>query len=140
MRYFREPTYEVSFYFRRVLVPTDGSATSMRALEVALDFSKRYGSIVTVLIVDDSYIKVEEVRERVSKRVEDAGVKASIKVVKLSREYESVASKIIEEAYRGDYDLIVMSARGRTALEDIVIGSTTLAVAVNAPLSVMIIR
>lgn len=54
--YVREPTYEVSYMFKRILVPVDGSSHSIKALNVAIDFAKRYGSVIVALIVDDGTI------------------------------------------------------------------------------------
>lgn len=138
--YIREPTYEVSFLFRRILVPIDGSASSMKALDVALDFSKRYGSRVTVLIVHDGLLDTEEIRSKIEKKISKAGVNTSIKTISTDMYRQSVPSKIIEESIEGDYDLVILSARGRTVSEDIVIGSTALSVIINTPVSVLLIR
>ncbi|MCC6053594.1 MAG: universal stress protein, partial [Desulfurococcaceae archaeon] len=45
------PTYTVSFYFRKILVPIDGSESAYRALEVAADLARHYGSRVIVIYV-----------------------------------------------------------------------------------------
>jgi len=133
------PTYEISFMFRKVLAPVDGSAYSMKALDVALDFAKRYGSRVTALIVDDGSINVEEVRKKVEGKARSAGVKVEVKVIGKG-DGCSVSSKIVKESLEGDYDLIIIAARGRTQVEDILIGSTALSTIVNTTISVLLIR
>lgn len=140
MTYYREPTYVISFMFRRVLVPIDGSAGSLKALDVSLDFAKRYGSKITALIVNDKSVNVEEVSEEVRSRARKAGVEIGIKVKELRNSNESVVSKILEEVFEGSYDLITIGARGRTISEQIIIGSTALSVIINSPISCMVIR
>ncbi len=141
MRYVREPTYEVSFLFRKVIVPLDGSAASFKALDVALDFAKRYGSRVTVLIANDGTIgDTDSIVESVEEKSRAAGVKVKVLVADVDTSVESAASKILETIEEGDYDLVILSARGRSANPEMVIGSTALSVIVNAASSVMLIR
>lgn len=138
--YVREPTYEVSFMFRKIMVPFDGSSHSVKALSVAIDFAKRYGSSIVALIVDDGTIasleKVFEVLTSISKK---SGVNIEVKVSKVSPT-TSTATTIVEEVAKGGYDLVVISARGRTVNPDLLIGSVALSVAVNVPISVFIVR
>jgi len=143
MTYIREPTYEVSFLFRKVLVPVDGSASSYKALDIAVDFAKRYGSKVTALLVDDGSLRdIDKVLKTVEEKIRGAGILAKIKTFRLNigKEASSVASKITEEIVSGSYDLVIMSARGRTANPEIIIGSVALSVIVNSPVSVLLIR
>lgn len=141
MTYVREPTYEVSFLFRKVLVPVDGSAASMKALDVALDFAKRYGSRVTVMIANDGSVgDVNSVVEDVEAKARGAGVRVKVIVTDVEVGLESAASKILETIEEGDYDLVVLSARGRSANPEVNIGSVALSVIVNTATSVMLIR
>ena len=86
MTYVREPTYEISYFFRRILVPFDGSAASTRALKIALDFAKRYGSKVTAFIVNDNSLNVDEVRSKAESEALNAGVNVDIKVAELVKQ------------------------------------------------------
>ncbi|MCD6278719.1 MAG: universal stress protein [Desulfurococcales archaeon] len=140
MTYIREPTYEVSYFFRRILLPFDGSAASTRALKIALDFAKRYGSKVTAFVVNDNSLNIDIVRKKLESEALSAGIDIGIKVVDLDRSSQSTATKIIEEAIEGNYDLIIVAARGRTVSEEIAIGSTALSVIVNVPISVLLVR
>ncbi|MDW8010556.1 MAG: universal stress protein, partial [Sulfolobales archaeon] len=121
--YVREPTYEVSYMFKRILVPVDGSSHSIRALNVALDFAKRYGSIIVAFIVDDGNAgPVDKVYELVESTARRAGASVEFKVAKLDPT-TSTSTLIIEEISRGSYDLVIISARGRTVYPDLIIGS-----------------
>lgn len=138
--YVREPTYEVSYMFKRILVPVDGSSHSIKALSVATDFAKRYGSVIVTLIVDDGTLgPVEKVVEAITKISKKSGVSVETKTIKLDPT-TSIATAIIEEALRGGYDLIVVSARGRTVNPDLIIGSVALSIVVNVPVSVFVVR
>ncbi len=141
MTYVREPTYEVSFLFRKVLVPVDGSASSLKALDIGIDYAKRYGSKITVLIVDDGSIKnIEDVVSGVREKITKAGILADIKKAKLDPYTNSTPSKVVEEAIDGGYDLVIISARGRSLNPNISIGSVALSTVVNSPTSILLIR
>lgn len=140
MTYYREPTYVISFMFRRILVPVDGSANSLKALDIALDFAKRYGSKVTTLIVDDGKLNVNDIAAEVSDRGRRAGIELSVKVKEVRNAGESVVSKVIDEISEGSYDLVIIGARGRTVSEQLLIGSTALSVIINSPVSCLVVR
>ncbi|MEL9997835.1 MAG: universal stress protein [Sulfolobales archaeon] len=140
MSYYREPTYLISFMFRRILVPIDGSASSLKALDIALDFAKRYGSKLTALIVNDKTINVEEVSGEISSRARKSGIEVVLKIKEIRNPNESVVSKVLEEISEGSYDLVILGARGRTLSEDLLIGSTALSVIINSPISCLVVR
>lgn len=140
MTYIREPTYEISFHFRRILVPVDGSEPSLRALDLALDLARRYGSRITVLHVKPRGVNSQHVLEKVNKRIENKGVPVTIKVEEIDPVRESVAKKILDEVAEGGYDIVVLGARGLTVSEELTIGSTALAVAINTTTTTIIVR
>ena len=140
VEYIPEPSYKVSYLFRRVLVPIDGSETSLRALDVALDFAQRYGSKVTALYVYNSKEDPEGVKKAIEQHIRRRGVKVDIKLITYEHSASSLANEIISEMIEGGYDLVVLGARGNTANEDLIIGSIALSVVVNSAISVMIIR
>ncbi|KSW11912.1 universal stress protein UspA [Pyrodictium occultum] len=135
-----EPTYTVSFLFRKILVPVDGSESSMRALKVALDFAQRYGSRITVIHVKHPSEDATPIINAAKKLAGERGVEVSVKVKEYKPSASSVASEILSEAIEGGYDLIILGARGNTASEDIIIGSVALSMVVNSATSIMIIR
>jgi len=126
--------------FRRILVPIDGSASSLKALDIALDFAKRYGSKLTALVVNDKTINVEEVSGEVSSRARKSGIEVVLKIKEVRNPNESVVSKVLEEISEGGYDLVILGARGRTLSEDLLIGSTALSIIINSPVSCLAVR
>ncbi|NPA05108.1 MAG: universal stress protein [Crenarchaeota archaeon] len=137
--YTPEPMYTISFLFRRILVPFDGSEHSKRALEVAIDFAKRYGSKITVLYVQETPEAGKGIEDYVRRLAERSGVELELKIRK-PNPYSSVANEVIREVTEGGYDIVIMGARGNTLNEDLLIGSVALALIVNAPVSVMVVR
>jgi len=135
-----EPSYGVSFLFRRILVPVDGSEASLRALDVALDFAQRYGSRITVLHVAGAGADVEALRKRVREKAQEKGVDVEFKVRVFNPQVSSIPNEIITEIISGGYDLVILGARGTTTNEDIILGSTVLSVIVNSVVSFMVIR
>ncbi|MEO3993568.1 MAG: universal stress protein [Desulfurococcaceae archaeon TW002] len=141
MSYYPEPTYIVSYLFRRILIPVDGSAMSYKALEVGLDFASRYGSKIRVLIVEDSSIPdVNEVKKKVTDISSKRGISIEIKIKKPNYPDTSVATAIVEELFEEHYDLVILTARGRTLNPDLVIGSVALSVLINSNTSIFLIR
>ncbi|MEM0014914.1 MAG: universal stress protein [Zestosphaera sp.] len=141
MSYYPEPTYVVSYLFRRILIPVDGSSASYKALEVGLDFALRYGSKLTVLIVESqSTPNVDEIKRRVTEVAGKRGVSVGIKVRKPNYPDSSVATAIIEELFEEHYDLVLITARGRTLNPDLNLGSVALSIVVNSNTSVFLIR
>jgi len=136
-----EPSYLLSYLFRRILVPVDGSDSSMRALEVALDFAQRYGSRISVVhVAPAASADTEALRGRVKRKALEKGVDVDFKVRVYNVQASSVANEIINEIVEGGYDLVILGARGSTVNEEILIGSVALSVAVNAATSIMIVR
>ncbi|MEB3304534.1 MAG: universal stress protein [Cyanobacteriota bacterium] len=145
---------------QHLLVPTDGSQLSQRALSQALDLAKALGAQLTLLHVQpplpvplvgmgdmldpatvDSLSKTaERESERIVKDAQTAGLEAGVaihtEVVKQDLPYRA----IVEAAKRHGCDLIVMASHGRKGLSGLLIGSETQRVLLHAPISVLVVR
>lgn len=134
-----EPSYTVSFWLKELLVPVDGSGSSMKALDLALDFAMRYGSRITALLVCNDSSRAESVRKQVEER---ASGKAEIafKAVSYDPSMSSVANEILKAIAEGSYDAVIMGARGTSINGDINVGSVAMAVAAHAPVTVILVR
>ncbi|OYT38175.1 MAG: universal stress protein UspA [Desulfurococcales archaeon ex4484_58] len=141
MGYREAPTYEISFMFRKILVPVDGSENSLKALELALDLAKHYGSSVHAVFVKPRNVDLGfDPISKAKKRIKEKGVDVDFKTLEYDPSNSSVASTILNEIVEGNYDLVVMGARGRTLSSEIDIGSKALAIASNSPVTVIIVR
>lgn len=142
--------------YRQILVPIDGSETSLSALKHAKSLARAYHSSVTVLYVidpypftgvgtdlayghaqqlEDSNQLAKEALEHAQQDLEAAGVR----VATLSVEGTIVQNSISEVVQEKAVDLIVMASHGRSGLEKFLLGSTTDRVlsAVNVPVLVV---
>ncbi|MCE4614449.1 MAG: universal stress protein [Desulfurococcales archaeon] len=138
---FTTPTYEVSYLFRKILVPIDGSENSLRALDIAVDFAVRYGSHIVVYYAtyrgqDDSHA----VLGKAKKRIGDLDIRVTFKHEELDPREKATATAMVEEATNGGYDLVIIGARGRSVSEDVTIGSKALSLIANSVVSVFVIR
>ncbi len=141
MSYREAPTYEISFLYRKILVPIDGSENSYRALDLAIDLARHYGSKVTVLYVKPrEYKPSEDPLEKAKKRVEGRGIQAVFKEREIDPLKESTVKAILDEISEGEYDMVIVGARGRTLSSELTIGSKALAIAINSPVTVVIVR
>jgi len=123
----------------KILVPTDGSACALRALDYAIDVARLMGnapSISLLSVHDDAGLK--HVRKHFPKGtidnfLHDLSVKelksSKSKLDKSSLDHEvmiqtgHVAAQIVKVAKSGKFDLIVMDAKGRSTFTDMLIGS-----------------
>ncbi|MEM0380945.1 MAG: universal stress protein [Desulfurococcaceae archaeon] len=141
LSYREAPTYEISFMYRKILVPIDGSENSLKALDIAIDLAKHYGSRITVVYAKpkDS-IESRDLFDKVKKRVEKRGVDIAFKIIEYDSNTSSVANSILNELIEGGYDLVIMGARGLTLTSELNIGSTALSLVINSPVTIMVVR
>nr|WP_198002076.1 universal stress protein [Caldivirga maquilingensis] len=120
-------------------MPVDGSENSLRALDLAVDFGMRYGSRITIVHVCNDCSDVNDIQSLIEKRVNNK-IKYDLKIIKINVNESSVSNEILKIINEEPYDAIIMGARGTSLNSDINIGSTALAVSINAPVSVILVR
>lgn len=146
--------------YRRILVATDGSKLSDRAVEHALALADLTGAEVVALRVVPCYpvtyyeggiaLSAEEVRA-VEKQweaearatvnaVKAAGQRRQVKVKPITVKSDLVAEAIIAAAKRHHCDLIVMASHGRRGLKRLLLGSETQQVLTHAHTPVLVLR
>ena len=136
----------------KVLVATDGSEHSLKALKRAMELAEKEGADITLLSV--AYYSREDldeiplnIQEKLEAQATDVLKKAKalfdekgIKVEAILEAGYVPANNIISKAEAGNFDLILMGSTGHSGLKRLVIGSTAAKVVANAPCSVAIIR
>ena len=146
--------------YQRILVATDGSALSKKAVKHAISLAASTGASLVALKVVPRYpvsffdgsatLSVETVSEAEKKWVTDAesqldavvkeaqsaGVKAKTAVVKS----DLIAESIISAARKHKADLVVMASHGRKGIKRILLGSEALAVLTHSEVPVLILR
>jgi nucleotide-binding universal stress UspA family protein len=140
--------------YRNIVIATDGSENSQRAISCGIGIAKLSGAIVHALYVVDTPSIISEtwtagkemvheliIREgkkvlsKVKKIIEDSGVE--VKEVLLEG-YPS--EEIINFAENNNMDLILMGTLGKTGLERFLVGSVAENVIRNSKVPVMVIR
>ena len=143
--------------YKKILIPTDGSELSDRALEAGADFARSLGSSVVVITVIEpySYSNLSEYRpesidqydarvkemaqerlEMAKELVEKKGVPCEV----LAFKSFSPAEAILDAAREEDCDLIFMASHGRQGLAAVLLGSETQKVFSHSKSPVMVYR
>ena len=149
------------FYFKKILVPVDGSHSCLHAEELAAAIAKNFKSKVTVIhVVSHDFLHAElELRYQVPPSVrteitnwlfqtgkkivwdaealfKEEGIEVDARVV----EYEDPAETVLQVAKDEGYDLIVMGNRGETEVEVFSLGSIAEKVSRHAECPVLIVK
>lgn len=143
--------------FKHILIPVDGSPTSMQAVAKAAGLAKAFGSALTAIYVIDPYpftgvgtdfaygqaqyleaatAEANEAIKSAREQLEAAGLAVQTRVV----ESHTAWRGILETATAIDADLVVMGSHGRRGLEKLVLGSVAQRVLAHATLPVLVVR
>ena len=146
--------------YQHLLVPTDGSEISGRAVDQAVELAAALGARVRFLHVQNNYpislvgvgelveaSTIEALVEAAGKRAEEilqqalaaasaAGVPAERTVLMNPLPHKA----ILEEASAAGCDLIVMGSHGRRGLEGLLLGSETQRVLLGSSTPVLVVR
>jgi len=143
--------------FKRILVPTDGSDLSDKAIAAAIDLARTLkASIIGMTTLEPySYSNLSEYRpetlddyearmdqagaERLG-RIADAAARAGVSVETVSVKSFSPYEAIIDTAKDKNCDLIVMASHGRRGLNAVLLGSETQKVLTHSSIPVMVYR
>jgi nucleotide-binding universal stress UspA family protein len=143
--------------FKKILLPTDGSELSSKAIEGGLAFAKALNAGVVGLTVIEpySYSNLSEYRpetlddyeQRVMKvaaerlgSIADAAAKAGIPVETVTVKSFSPFEAIIDTAKGKHCDVIFMASHGRRGLSAVLLGSETQKVLTHSAIPVMVYR
>ncbi len=143
---------------KKILVPIDGSQTSLKSAQTAIDIAQKFGGEVTFLTVSfipdevyNFYVRTnydqlatlaeeyadnsEKMLASIEDQLDTKGVQIFKKVVP-GIDHEA----IVDEAEKGKYDLIIIGRRGLSRLKRLFVGSVTERVLHQAPCSVLVIK
>jgi nucleotide-binding universal stress UspA family protein len=136
----------------KVLVATDGSEHSMKAVQRGLELAETQGAQVTLMSV--AYYGADyltgmppNIRDKLEDEARAALKKGKALFDAKSLPVETVleaglvpANLIILKAQEGKFDRIVIGSTGQNALERIIMGSTAAKVVAHAPCEVTVVR
>ena len=144
--------------YRRILVPVDGSATSLRGLREALRIAKAEGARVWLLHVLDEFFALSDPEsarysdlliaslkrggERILARAERLARSKGVKAHTLIPEIVGgpAAGEIVRQAKKLRADLIVIGTHGRRGLKRLALGRDAEQVVRNSPAPVLLLR
>lgn len=145
--------------FRHILIPTDGSEQSQRAVRAGIDLAKLHQARVTgIHVIPDYHLLIayegafdpiteerieEEARARaenyltfVRKMADEAGVPCDTVCETSDHPYDA----ILKTADTKNCDLILMTSHGRKGLAAVLLGSETRKVLTHARVPVLVVR
>ena len=147
--------------YKHILVPTDGSKLSAKAVKQAEQFAKSVGAKMTALHVSQEYRALMDegfalpafntfkkrfdeqnakrssaLLESVKTSADKAGVRCDCVAVVNDLPYDA----IIKQARKGKCDLIMMASHGRRGLSSLLLGSETSKVLTHSNIPVLVVR
>ena len=143
--------------FKRILVPTDGSEITRKAVDTAVELARSVGAVLHTLSVKEPfpYSTVSEMQPAPPQEFYDAQERAATACVQAVTELSARAGvpceartvealhpweAIVEHAERTACDLVVMASHGRGGLTALLLGSETQKVLTHSTLPVLVVR
>jgi nucleotide-binding universal stress UspA family protein len=146
--------------FMHILLPTDGSAISRRAVKQGIALAKKSGARITAIHVvpefklmvdegitmlsptlkkrfeDEGRARAQKMLDDISKQARARGVRCATLCVASDLPYQ----QIIAAARRKKCDLILMASHGRRGLSSLLLGSETAKVLLHTKVPVLVVR
>ena len=148
--------------YKHILLPTDGSKLSGKAIKQGIQLAKSQGAKVTAINVvpayqqlfmdeglmaptaagfqkrfyEDSLKRSNLLLDKIKAQAKAAGVKCEGVTITSSVPYDA----IVKQARKSKCDLIMMASHGRKGLSSILLGSETSKVLTHSTLPVLVVR
>jgi nucleotide-binding universal stress UspA family protein len=144
--------------YRHILIPTDGSELSQKAVDYGMALAKSVSAKVTVLTVSTPFHAfavepgmITDTPEQYGKRIaalaakylnvaKEAALAAGVICETMHVEHDQPYLAIIETAAQKSCDLIVMASHGRRGISAIVLGSEAVKVLTHSTIPVLVFR
>ena len=143
--------------FQRILIPTDGSELSLKAVQAAVQLAQRFHAQLHALTVTEPYpysplVEAQPVHPQEFldaelrlanarlKLVRDAAAAAGVSCEGASVEGAQPWRAICDHATRVNADLIVMASHGRSGIAGLLLGSETQKVLTHCTVPVLVVR
>lgn len=133
--------------YKKILVPIDGSSHSTQALQEATKIAKMTGGTITLLNVQRNQPLTSPPKQSNTETVQSIVLAEGRRLVEAEGVFAdtlmlvgNVVDQIVNTAKEGNYDLIVIGARGLSRFEEILLGSVSHGVVEKAPCPVIVTR
>lgn len=141
----------------RILIATDGSKPALHAVQYAIklvhSLASASNTITLINVHDDAWLRhakafvgmqavADDLRERSEKELKPARKLLDAAGVQHDMEIRTgpVAQEIVHCATAGKFDLIVLGAKGRSAIADLLLGSVSQRVLATAKMPVVLVK
>ena len=136
---------------KTILVPMDGSKSSFKALTKAIFLAEKCGASITALYVlrtpfdNPNMIYIPQTQnelKKVEKFLETAKIQVTKNSIKFKKEivFGHETKEIIDFAQKNKFDLIVIGARGRGTIKQMLLGSVSNTIVHSSKVPVLVIR
>jgi nucleotide-binding universal stress UspA family protein len=144
--------------FKHILLPTDGSPVSDKAVKRGIEFAKKIGARVTALHVvsafrfmadegvlnptlrkrfeDEGKARGKEILDAIARQARAKGVRCAAVCVSGDQAFP----EIVATARRSKCDLIMMASHGRRGISSLLLGSVTSKVLIHSKVPVLVVR
>ena len=146
--------------YSKILLATDGSHLSQKAVHAAVEMAAKFGAELTAVKVVPHYIQTYfegsfAISDEDVKNIEDQWVQGAEKVLMHVKEQaqakgvsiktmviksDDIAQGLIDTSEKIKSDLIVMASHGRKGIKRLLLGSETLSVLTHANIPVLVLR
>ena len=141
--------------YKRILVPVDGSPTSIRSLDEAIGLAKESGGTIRLIHVLDRIVfaggethtgdvfgLLREVGEQILQQMKEHAAAAGMEVSTYLSEVQPgrVCDVVAEQAKAFEADLIVVGTHGRRGVSRLLVGSDAEQIVRMAPVPVLVVR
>ncbi len=144
---------------KKILVPIDGSAASIKAAAQAFEIARKYNSEIVIfhvfiepdidmynkfgVVIDPAMSKMKnKLKDNENKLLDSIIGNFDISGLTVKKKIVSGVAyeEILKEAAEGNYDLIVIGQRGYSKIKRFFVGSQTVRVISDAPCPVLVIH
>jgi nucleotide-binding universal stress UspA family protein len=143
--------------FKRILIPTDGSDITAKAVEASVNLARSVGARLYTISVKEPfpYSAISEMQPTPPQEFFDAQERIAAKRIQAVRDAAAAAGvpcdahtvealhpweAIIEHAQRMECDLLVMASHGRRGVTALLLGSETQKVLTHSKIPVLVVR
>ena len=144
--------------YKHILIPTDGSELSQRAIDHGAKLAKALNAKITMLTVSEPFHifaldptvvtgtpaeykhRIADVTAQYLKTAKDTAAAAGVTCDGVHVEHEQPYRAIIDTASKMGCDAIVMASHGRRGISAMVLGSETVKVLTHSSTPVVVVR
>jgi nucleotide-binding universal stress UspA family protein len=144
--------------FKHILIPTDGSDLSRKALLYGVELARESNAKVTALTIREPYMVTavdtftlvgsqeefemtnQEIADRALEQARMAGEAAGVAIDPVQEVHDQPYRAIIDCALANRCDLIVMASHGRRGVSALLLGSVTTKVLTHSKIPVLVYR